>query len=361
MTDIWQSPLWPNFICDSTRTELPLARALEAVGEIQGLQAGLEEGDQQQLRLGRIIDEALASFSIEGVSLNAAEIEASVIASLRHRNQAPPSRRPDAIAELMLEARDYQGPLDEPALFAWHNLLFYGVEIEDRGRWRSFELEIVRSAQAARQDEVLYRAPPPERLEGEMAAFLAWLARPADSHPAIRAALAHLWFESIHPFSDGNGRIGRAIIDHVFARERALPFSLSRQIEREKKAYYEALQAGRREGQGGIDATPFVEWFLHCLLRAAEASRKEALFLTRRNAFFTRFGPVLNARQEKALRLLFAQGPERLAEGISARSWRRMTGAASATASRDLAGLAEAGILTQGEGAGRSTLWHLTA
>lgn len=360
MTQIWQSKYWPSFDYDRRQVEGPLAHAQEAMGEILGLQIGLGAAEQEQIRFAQITAEALASFGIEGVTLNAAEIEASVVASLKHRDKAPPSRRSDAIAELMIEARNGALPLDEARLLSWHRLLFFGIEVEDPGRWRRFEIEIVRSA-AAGSSDVLYKAPPPERVGAEMDRFLAWLAAPPELPLPVVAGIAHLWFESIHPFSDGNGRIGRAIIEHVFARHRALPFSLSRQIEREKKAYYAALQEARREGQGVIDATPFLVWFLDCLSRAAEAGRQEALFLIRRNAFFMQFASLLSERQEKAFRLLFAQGAPRIAEGLTARSWRKLTGVSPATATRDLLALQQAGILRSVEAGGRSSAYEICA
>lgn len=359
MTQIWQSASWPRFDYDARVTEPWLASAQEAIGQIQGLLHGLSEQDQEDFGLGQIVQEALASFGIEGVSLDAAQIEQSVIASMRHRAGSLPTRRSDAIAALMHEARQSDIPLDEARLGAWHRLLFFGIEVEDLGRWRSFDIEIVKSANAG-GSEVLYKAPPPEQLATEMAAFFAWLSAAKDTPLAITAALAHLWFESIHPFSDGNGRIGRAIIEHIFARHRALPFSLSRQIEKEKKAYYAALQDARREGQGGvIDATPFVVWFLQCLSAAALAARDEAQFLVRRNAFFQSFAAVLSPRQLNAFRLLFDQGPSRIAEGVTARSWRKMTGSSPATASRDLATLEALGVLKAGEKGGRSVSYSI--
>lgn len=356
MAYIWQSDVWPNFAYDHALVEPALAEAQEAMGEVQGLQAGLGAEDLEQFRLSQIVQEALSSFGIEGVTLNAAEIEASVIASLRHRDRTAMARRSDAIVGLMLAARQSDGPLTADTLLGWHDLLFFGIELEDRGRWRRFDIEIVRSATAG-DSEVLYKAPPPERLDHEMQVFLDWLATPQSMPLPIVAAIAHLWFESIHPFSDGNGRIGRAIIEHVFASGRALPFSLSRQIEREKKGYYAALQAARREGLGAIDATPFVVWFLCCLATAARASRDEALFLVRRNAFLDRHADALNDRQRKALEAVFAQGGQRLAEGISARSYRKITGASSATATRDLAALVQAGALDRSESGGRSVTY----
>ncbi|MEI4473777.1 Fic family protein [Frigidibacter sp. MR17.24] len=355
---IWQSPAWPEFTCDAARLAAPLARATEAIGEIGGLQQGLDPAEREEMLLREIVSEARASFGIEGVTLDAAEIEASVVASLRHRDRAGFARRSDAIAALMLEARGHGAPLDAAVLGRWHRLLFHGIEVEDPGRWRQAGIEIVRSAAAGRQ-EVLFVAPPPERLEPEMARFLDWLAAETPEPLPVRAAIAHLWFETIHPFSDGNGRIGRAIVEHVFARGRALPFSLSRQIEREKRVYYEALQAGRHEAGGRIDATPFVEWFLDCLARAAGSARDEALFLLGRNRFFLRWTPKISPRAEAVLRRIFAQGAPRVAEGLSARSYARIAGVSGPTATRDLAALAEAGVLRRSEAGGRSTSYAI--
>ncbi|KXF92835.1 Fic family protein [Phaeobacter inhibens] len=366
MSQIWQTPAWPRFGYDHAGIEPDLARAAEAVGEVTGLVHGLTPQEQEDLLLRQIVQEAMASFGIEGVTLDASEIEASVVASLRHRDRAAISRRSDAVAELMLTARKADQPLDSARILTWHRLLFTGMEVEDLGRWRRFEMEIVRSATAGPGD-VLYKAPPPERLEAEMAQFLDWLNADQGVPVAVKAALAHLWFESIHPLSDGNGRIGRALIEHVFARNRALPFSLSRQVERDKKAYYEALQAGRRERAGGnpdtgaaeIDATEFVLWFLRTLTRAAASARQEAAFILRRNQFFLRFAPVLNERQAHALRLLFEQGPERLAVGLSAKSYRKITKTSPATATRDLRALEAAGVVTRMEAGGRSTAYAI--
>ncbi|MFS4583616.1 Fic family protein [Phaeobacter sp. C3_T13_0] len=363
MPQIWQSPAWPRFDYDHVQIVPELARAAEAMGEVSGLVYGLTPQEQEDLLLRQIVQEAMASFGIEGVSLDASEIEASVVASLRHRDRAAMTRRSDAVAELMLTARQADEPLDSAQILTWHQLLFTGMEVEDLGRWRRFEMEIVRSATTGPGD-VLYKAPPPDRLEAEMAQFLMWVNAEQGLPVAVKAALAHLWFESIHPLSDGNGRIGRALIEHVFARSRALPFSLSRQVERDKKSYYEALQAGRKVGSGqgkeaAIDATEFVLWFLRTLIRAAGAARDEAAFILRRNQFFLRHGPALNDRQAHAFRVLFDQGPERLAVGLSAKSYRKITKTSSATTTRDLRAMEEAGVLMRMEAGGRSTAYAI--
>ncbi|WP_323764440.1 Fic family protein [Marinovum sp.] len=360
MTEIWSSPVWPRFDHDPRQTEPLLARAERAIGELTGLAEGLAPPDRSDLALRRIVQEALASFGIEGVRLPEAEIEASVVASLRHRRVATPARRSDAIAALMEDAMAGQGALTAERLFDWHRLLFHGMEIEDLGRWRRFDIEIVRSAVAgAGADNVLFRAPPPERVATEMARLLDWLSTEESLPVPVRAAIAHLWFETIHPFSDGNGRIGRALVDFIFARSTPLPFPLSRQIERDKAGYYQALQDGRRAGSSHVDATGFVTWFLQTLERGAGEARSEALFLVRRNRYLGRHDAALGPRGRKVLEALFAQGPERVAEGLSARSYARIARVSGATATRDLTALARAGALRKSAAGGRSTRYEI--
>ncbi len=353
--EIWQTPAWPRFRHDATATEGPLAAFAMRLGSITGLQAALSADERRETFLRAVTSEAVASFAIEGAALRAEDIEASVVASMIRRG-AEPQRRTDAIAALMLDARAGQGALSEDRLFHWHRLLFHGVDLEDKGKWRSFPIVIVRGAAAGRED-VLYTAPPPDRVTGMMQEFLTSLE--SDSRPVpIRAALAHLWFESIHPFSDGNGRIGRALVEHVFAREAALPFSLSRQIEADKQGYYRALQAGRKVSGNCLDATPFVLWFLERLTVGIVEAESEARFLVARNTFFLRF-PGLPQRGEKVLRRLFAEGPRRVSEGISAGPYARIAGVSLATATRDLGELEAQGAILRGAEGGRSTRYLL--
>ena len=360
MAHIWQSPLWPRFIHDPQRTEAALATFALRLGRVVGLQDALSVAEQREAFLRSVTREAVASFGIEGVTLSPDEIEASVVASLAHRGKEP-QRRSDAVAELMLEAREGQGPLTAARLHRWHGLLFHGVELEEKAQWRSFEMVIVRSARAGRE-EVLYTAPPPEQVPGDMTVFLDWLNEEVALPTPVRAALAHLWFESIHPYSDGNGRVGRAIVEHVFARDTALPFSLSRQIQVDKRGYYAALQAGRQivqpGGAGGIDGTEFVLWFLDRLHAGMTEAEADARFLVGRNRFFLRFQST-SPRAEKVLRRLFAEGADRVALGLSAGPYAKIAGVSPATATRDLAELEAMGALLRGPEGGRATRYLL--
>lgn len=358
MTPIWTLPSWPQFSCDSAELEPLLVQVAELLGRVKGLHAGLLPKERERIILMEITQEALHSFSIEGVKLNPDEIEASVVASLSAGNRAGVSRRSDAIVQIMIEARDPAIKLDQNRLFKWHRLLFQGTEQEEVGRWRSFDLNIVKTARAD-HEKILYAAPPPDRLDKDMTDWFAALKQPWLRSTPIHAALMHLWFESIHPFSDGNGRIGRTIIEHIFARSGALPFSLSRQIEADKKAYYAALQAGRGVRDGSINATPFIRWFLETMIKAADRGLDEARFLIQSNQFFLTY-TTLRLRQEAVLRRLFQEGAERVAMGLSAKTYGKIAKTSPATTTRDLNGMVAAGALIKSDQGGRSTRYFLS-
>ena len=357
MAEIWQSPYWPNFTYDALEIASLLDSAAQAIGEVRGLHEGLTQAERDDIILREFTREAIHSFSIEGVSLDEADVQASVIASMSGKALADPNRRTDAIIAVMQDARGGVGPMTAERLQGWHRQLFAWTEVEDLGQWRRFPIVIAKSNIAGRENEVLYRAAPEARVAFEMEQLLDWLARD-DSPVAIRAAIAHLWFESIHPFSDGNGRIGRALIEFIFAQTALLPFSLSRQIEADKRGYYAALQAGRVEGEAGINATAFIGWFLEALSTGVATARAEALFISARNRFFLSAGRRISERQEMVLRRIWDQGPARLSQGISAQTWVKISGVSRATATRDLTALEDLGVVI-GNGAGRSRVYHV--
>ena len=337
MRDIWQSPFWPKLTFDAGAVAPILAATTESIGEISGMLAGLPPTARVELRRHHLTQEAVSSFAMEGITLD-------------------PRQARRGVAGVLLEARQGRLPLTADRLQDWHRQLFSAAEIEDRGAWRGHDIDIL---YRTGQGEARFRAPPPARLHTEMAALLGWLNHPPQMPAILRAALAHLWFDTIQPFSDGNGQMARVLIDHILATGRALPFSLSRQMAQEQAAYYGALQAGRREGQGAVDATAFVIWFLGCVRRAAEQAGAELAFLLRRSHFLTAWRDRLSPRQIGVLETLFAQGEGAIAEGLTAAGFARIADVSGATATRDLVAMTAAGALQRSAAGGRSTRYWL--
>lgn len=358
MREIWQSPFWPKLAFDAAAVAPILARATESVGEISGLLAGQPPAEREVLQRHQLVQEAVASLDMEGINLDAGQLGTSLNALRATGSKGPFNRSSDAIAAVMVEARQGRVPLTADRLTLWHRMLSAGIDVDERGNWRDHGLDILRSTLTG-QGGRLFRAPPPAQLDTEMAALLGWLNHPPQMPSILRAALALLWFETIHPFSNGNGWLGRTLIDHVFAMDRALPFALSPQIARERTAFHTALLAGRREGQGVVDATGFVLWFLGCVTRAADAARAEISFLLRRNHYLNQWRNRLTRRQIAALETLLGQGEARVEAGLSTASFAQIAKVSRATATRDLGAMAAAGALVRSIEGGRSTRYWL--
>lgn len=371
-TYTWNTTAWPNLTYDAQALQRDFERVTSKVGELTGLRASLSPRDKALSYVNEVADEAVSSYAIERKTLDRDALTKSVIASILKRDAKDAAGQYRNVAEIMLEARDPEKPLSLDRLNAWHRKMFEHDRLAmDGGHLRRDEMQVVtmRNGQVHR---VHFEAPPPERLEADMVRFIAWLDRTgprgeeAGRHATpARAALAHLKFETIHPYSDGNGRIGRAVADHVASESPTYsraPFSLSRIIQQEKKGYYDALQGAQTlepNQRGEIDATKFVRWFTNAMERGVERARDEALFLVARNSFFDRHGDALNNRQERVLRRLFDEGKERVEQGISAKPYMKISGASPASATRDLKDLAEKGIVSAKPGGGRNTAYSL--
>ena len=371
MTFIWQTEAWPNLTFDAAALQQDFERVTGKAGELAGLREGFSETDRNDTFVQEVSAETVHSFGIEGETLDPASVTESVIASLAARDRTAAQGPYRNVADVMLDARDISRPLTVERLNGWHAQLFGHLRfMRDIGQLRTEEMQVVTMRRGEVQD-VHLDAPPPDLLAEEMASLIAWIAETAPGETSdyqiatpARAALGHLRFETIHPYSDGNGRIGRAVADFIAAQqpvfERA-PFSLSRAIQENKNAYYEALQTAQTAEaiNGQIDVTAFVEWFSQAMSRGIDLAAEEARFILRRNRFFFRHASRLNERQEKALRRLFQEGARRLEQGLSSKPYQRMTGASSATATRDLSDLAAKGILRRTIRGGRSTSFEI--
>ena len=369
---VWQSDAWPDLDYDTEAMQGTFERVTAKAGELAGLRQSLRAQDSASTYVNEVVDETVSSFAIEGETLDKDMLTKSVMQSLLNRDAKTAGGGYRNVAEVMLDARDPSVPMTQGRLDEWHRKLFEGDRfMKDIGRLRQEEMQVV-TMKGMEVREVHFEAPPPDRLKAEMDGFLSWLKKTGpdgeegDRLPTpARAALAHLRFETIHPYSDGNGRIGRALADYVTSQSPTYvraPFSLSRVIQGEKEGYYQALQQAQGampDKTGKLDVTPFVRWFSNAMERGLERARDEARYIVARNGFFDRHGDALNARQEKVLRRLFEEGPERLSQGISARPYQKIAQTSPATATRDLADLASKGIIDPGEAKGRSAAFTI--
>ncbi|MBJ7526861.1 MAG: Fic family protein [Sphingomonadaceae bacterium] len=349
----WQLPDWPSFRFNADRIRASEEQFLRGSGVVIGALHHLDADARDGLTIELISQEILDSSAVEGEILDRASVQSSLA---RHLGFASDQRRASAAeagaAELMAVVyRNQAAPLDDRTLFAWHAMLMNARrDIADVGRYRSHEdtMQIVSGALHA--PRVHFEAPPSDTVAAEMSRFIAWFngSAPASANPLpaiTRAAISHLWFESIHPFEDGNGRIGRAIVEKALAQNLATPTltALAETIHLHRKAYYAALQLSSQSND--IDA--WLTWFADIVIQAQARTITRICFLIDKTRLLDRLRGQINDRQEKALLRLFREGPDGFSGGLSAGNYRTITDASLATATRDLNDLVEKGALVR--------------
>ncbi|MBR1123667.1 Fic family protein [Bradyrhizobium lablabi] len=360
----WEQPTWPRFTYDAAALEPLEAEFLLRSGEFIGAFKHVSPGDQQNLRIDLISDEALKTSEIEGEILN----RDSVQSSLRHQfglggQQAgvPPAER--GIAQMMVDLYlNFSKPLADETMFGWHGMLMSGDRtIKTIGAYRTHPQPMQVVSGAIGHHKVHFEAPPSATMAKEMAAFVAWFNDTAPDGrrplPAItRSALAHLYFVSIHPFEDGNGRIARALAEKSLAQNLGQPtlIALAYTIERKQKAYYEALEHNNK----GMEITDWLLYFGSTVLEAQENTNKRVDFFIAKAKLYERLRGQFNARQEKAMARMFKEGIDGFKGGLSAENYISITKAPRATATRDLQDLVAKGALTR-TGELRYTRYHL--
>jgi Fic family protein len=366
MTYNWQQEDWPEFRYELDSLADQMRFFTDDAGRVSGLLEGLSEELGTEAVLDFMIAEAVGSSAIEGEILN----REAVMSSIRNHLGLNPlplrvdSRMADGAGELMVAVRtSFRDALTEDTLFAWHRMLLgsaFGLRI---GGWREGGDPMQVVSGSIDRPTVHFEAPPAERIPDEMARFIGWFNDTAPrgpkaiSHPPLRASLAHLYFESIHPFEDGNGRIGRALSEKALSQglDRPVILSLSRSIDAKRKDYYEALKVAQR----GNEVTDWVQWFVGVIGQAQRDACDQVRFVLRKSRFFQRYEPELNERQLKIVRRMFQSGAEGFIGGMNARKYVAITGVSKATATRDLQHLAQLGALTL-LGGGRSTHYELS-
>ncbi len=331
------------------------------VGTVRHL--GKEERDQ--LAVEAMSTEAVTTSEIEGEILDRASVQSSLRKQLglsTEKRGVRPAER--GIAEMMVDLyRSFAEPLSEEMLFSWHCMIMSGSRnLQDVGRYRTGTEPMQVVSGAIGEPRVHFEAPPSARVPDEMTRFIIWFGRTApgceEPLPALtRAGIAHLYFESVHPFEDGNGRIGRAIAEKTLAQSLGQPTltALAATILARRKSYYEALEAANKENE----ITRWLMWFAGVAIEAQRRTIALVEFLIDKTKLLDRLQGQLNERQEKALLRMFREGPEGFRGGLSAGKYSTMTGASPATATRDLADLVEKGALVR-EGERRHARYRLS-
>ena len=375
---IWQAPDWPRWQVNAQALQPALAAARLAQGRMLGMVSGMQLIDVGELQTSEWTDEAIATAQIEGEALQINSVRASAARRLgltQSGRAQLKQREPRVEATLDVIEAAVQGwsePLSAERLFDWHAALFptgrSGITRIVVGGWRTHAdpMQIV-TPRLGQPDVVHYEAPASADVAAHMAQLIDWFNDDAvrgGLDGILRAAIAHLWLEAVHPFEDGNGRIGRALSDLAMAqdlRSGERLFSLSRQMWLDRAGYYRELQAATT--QPVLDVTPWVRWFVGCVDKACSATVAQVQGAARKNSFWAALltrHPQLNASQRKVLNKVYDAGPEGFAGGMSTEKYTAIAQVSRATAYRELTDLVALGLLVR-TGEGRGTRYGLVA
>ncbi len=363
---IWQAPAWPQLSFDAARLAQPLALARQEAGALFGKAAAVGIDDRAALEREVWSQEAVATAAIEGEVIDLAAVRSSVARRLGLAGTGPGvPRNVEGLLDVMENAADvWEQPLTRPRLCAWQAAVFPGgssIRNLVVGEYRSSvdPMQIVSGPHG--RETVHYEAVAGAAVRAEMHAFLEWFNSPPPLDGLLRAGLAHVWFESIHPFEDGNGRVGRAVVDLALAqdlRRSSRLLGLSAAMRRRQDAYYDALNVAQR---GDGDVTAWLEWFLDIYIDACRSSSvmiEEAL--ARARFWADHRAETLNDMQRRVLNKMLDAGPGGFEGGLTARKYMAIVGTSKVTASRHLADLLEKGLIVRAEGpGGRSTRYDL--
>jgi Fic family protein len=355
---------WPHFTWNQERLAEPLANIRHRQGRLLGHMEALGFNLRQEATLETLTADVIKSSEIEGEKLDTEQVRSSIARRLGVDIGAlkKTDRNVDGIVEMMLDAtRNYNQAVTAKRLFKWQASLFpsgrSGLTKITVGSWREDKtgpLEVVSGAIG--RERVHYEAPAAVRLDGEMNAFLNWFNAKTGTDLVLKAGLAHLWFVTIHPFEDGNGRIARAIADIVLARSEDSPqrfYSMSAQIRQQRSAYYDILE---RTQKGSLDVTPWMAWFLDCLGRAVDGAQTMLRGVLNKARFWElNQGVSLNPRQRLILNRLL----DGFAGKLTTSKYAELTKCSQDTAWRDILALVDNGILARNSSGGRSTSYSL--
>ncbi len=369
---IWQDNNWPDFQYDAQLVIPVLEQTVRSVSPLCTLAKNLSQDKQLQLESEVLLDEALASAKIEGEILNRESVRSSIANKLglgkgKNNPQQRASKSDEAYLDILLESiRSIEAPLTEKQLLKWHSMMFidhpvlYDMIIGD---YRNESMSVV-SGRFGKQ--TTHFIAPCEKVEvkecvkKQMTTFFTWLNQRQEGKPAesgyVRAAIAKLWFVTIHPLDDGNGRFSRIIAEYCLAQTEALPlrlYSISTQIEANRNEYYEILEATQR---GNLDITRWIIWFLQQVDSAAQTAMILLNRINRSTQFWDQHRhTVFNPRQQKLLERMLEEGA--YSDGISRKKYKKLVHTSDITATRDLQDLVEKNVM-QTKGAGRNVVYY---
>ena len=360
----WQQKEWPDFKFDIANVEKILYSFYERVGNVSGMLKALPDDLQMEMLIEIMVAEAIKTSEIEGEFLSRRDVISSIkknlgLVTLDENKDA----RAAGISLLMVNVRNtFNDPMSEQLLFDWHTMLMRDVKDVEIGKWRTHKEPMQVISGALGKEKVHFEAPPSEIVPLEMTNFIKWFNNTAPGskneikHAPIRAAISHLYFESIHPFEDGNGRIGRAIAEKALSQgiRRPVMLSLSKIIEGNKKKYYAELE----KASLSMEINSWVTYFIETIIDAQADSENLIDFTLKNVKYFDRFRDLLNERQLKVIKRVLDEGPEGFMGGINARKYVSIGKVSKATATRDLQYLLDIKAIIV-SGGGRSTSYSV--
>lgn len=357
----WQQKDWSNFQFKIDAVEDLLFDFAQRTGRISGVLEGLSETEQTEAMINLMVSEAIKTSEIEGEYLSRNDVMSSIRRNIGLNPDLPPTKdkRAEGVSELMVAVRNnFSKPLTSKMLFDWHSMLMKGNTQIKVGQWRSHQEPMQIVSGGIGREIVHFEAPPSKNVSTEMDGFIKWF-NASDGEikkPILRAAIAHLYFETIHPFEDGNGRIGRAVAEKALSQSIGRPvlFSLSKSIESNKNKYYDALKAAQRSNE----ITDWINYFVETVLDAQIDAEQEIEFTLNKTKFFDQHKDSLNERQRKVVRRMLEEGHQGFEGGMNARKYVSLAKTSKATATRDLQDLVQKQIFKP-IGGGRSTKYEI--
>jgi Fic family protein len=351
----WQLKDWPNFQFDESLFNDFEKEFLISAGRVEGRFSHISKETSQQSLVDLLVNEAIKSSAIEGEMISRVDLISSIKRNLGYDTPSfhIKDKRSAGFAKLLVSSREgFNQPLTKEVLFAWHELLMQGAYINNVGKWRGHSEPMQIVSGSVGREKIHFEAPPSAAVPNEMSRFVEWFNSKNISNILIKAATAHLYFESIHPFEDGNGRIGRVVAEKSLSIGVGSPvlFSISTTTEQQRNLYYSKLN----ETSKTLQIDEWITWFCKMVLDSQNEFESLISFSIKKAAFFDTFRKYMNERQQKIVSRMLEEG-QHFEGGMSTKKYVSITRTSKATATRDLQDLVEKGILKPtGEGRGRN-------